>query len=332
MPGATVFFSGTNLFTACDENGQFHFRELKPGSYQIVVRAIGYQIITKSLNVIDRNINLTLQIFPSTEKLAEVTIKPVKQWYKNLEVFRQQFLGETANAFKCKIQNAEVLSFEVNNATGVFKCSASKPLIIINAALGYKLTYFLTSFVYNQKTNTIGYQGYPYFEEMQGNVEQKQIWVYNRMLTFEGSIHNLICAIYENDLSKRGFSVYKIKNWLPMKTAKTGTAQIYPKLLKAEALLTEKDQLKLLYSEQSVLIVFNKQDEAENYKSENYSLSGMFDNSGLKGYQLSVISFLSPVTIDQLGNYNPPQNLFIEGYMAWEHVGDLMPFGYKNSN
>ncbi|WP_291781204.1 hypothetical protein [Cecembia sp.] len=30
------------------------------------------------------------------------------------------------------------------------------------------------------------------------------------------------------------------------------------------------------------------------------------------------------------GNYFHPFDLYLNGYMAWEKVGDLMPFDYKN--
>ena len=67
------------------------------------------------------------------------------QWLDNLEIFKKYFIGRTAYADECVIENEEVLDFEWKPGS-ILKASAAAPLIIKNSALGYDIRCILAGF------------------------------------------------------------------------------------------------------------------------------------------------------------------------------------------
>ena len=56
---------------------------------------------------------------------------------RNLNLFREAFLGTTANAEECEIINENDITFNYDSDRDTLKAFASKPIIINNMALGY---------------------------------------------------------------------------------------------------------------------------------------------------------------------------------------------------
>ena len=67
--------------------------------------------------VTEQNIVWRLKIGPEVQQLNVVVVKPDKTWFKNLEIFKTQFLSEAENADHCKLMNSEVLSLEYDKKT-----------------------------------------------------------------------------------------------------------------------------------------------------------------------------------------------------------------------
>jgi hypothetical protein len=332
LPGATVFLTGTKELTATNEYGNFQFNKIPPGNYQLVIKMMGFSPFLKSITVAEESIALNITLQPSIQQLSEVIIKPDKEWFKNLEIFKKQFLGENENAQKCKILNAERISLIYNKKTHILKANSEDLLKIDNNALGYRLTYLLAHFEYNRSKNSLVYNGYPSFENLKGTSQQEAAWRANRKLAYQGSIQHFLRSAYNDDLIKQGFSVYKLSNWVPGGAGYKNNIDsgVFKKRIAIDTLMsTLNKSFKKFASKKALFVVYLNQGEDENYKQAGYSLSQLYNDKRLDMGQTSIINFLSAgVAIDDKGAFFKPQDLFFEGYMGWQKVSNLTPFGY----
>ena len=75
LPGATIKLTGTNKYTTSDINGDFEFLNVTEGTYQLEITYIGYQKLSKEVEVEARkNIQVSLVLIPGTEELSEIVI------------------------------------------------------------------------------------------------------------------------------------------------------------------------------------------------------------------------------------------------------------------
>jgi hypothetical protein len=333
MPGATVFLTGTKSSMATDLNGDFKLARLSPGTYQLIVNMLGYKPFQKEITIHDKDVTLRVQIFPDMLQLKEVKIKPDKNWFKNLQIFKQQFLGETENAAQCKFSNAEILSLDFDKKTKILKASANELLIINNRALGYKIKYLLLHFEYDKDKNTTNYKGYPSFEELKGTPEEEAKWKENRKKTYPGSIHHFIHSVYNQNLKAEGFTVYKIRNRAPFGASIAGKPiRLDYAEVAFDSLLTAADKnIKSLSYADALYVIYTKASEQSYFRIQNYTLVNRYTyRRQVPEGQVSIINQFGPVMIDDNGFFSPGQNLFFEGYMGWLKIADVLPLEYTN--
>jgi hypothetical protein len=210
LPGATVFLTGTKNITACGNNGSFLLNNIAPGSYQVVVKMIGFLPFIQAVTVTGKPLVLNVGLKPDNFLLKEVKIRPDYDREKHMAIFIKEFLGQTYNAAKCKIVDPDVLYFNYDKKLKLLTASANDVLTIRNNALGYDVKYVLTDFQFDGNTNVVTYQGYPSFVEISGTQKQQLLWEKNRKTACLGSINHFIRSIYNGHVYEEGFSVYKI--------------------------------------------------------------------------------------------------------------------------
>ncbi len=74
LPGASVTISGTTMGSTTDANGVFKISGVKPGSYTVVTRFIGYSTLQSSVVVSDGNAVLNVNLKPDSRNLSEVVV------------------------------------------------------------------------------------------------------------------------------------------------------------------------------------------------------------------------------------------------------------------
>jgi hypothetical protein len=52
LPGATIFLDGTESKAYADENGEFKFDNLSPGTYQLVVHFVGFNSLKQNIIIL----------------------------------------------------------------------------------------------------------------------------------------------------------------------------------------------------------------------------------------------------------------------------------------
>lgn len=74
IPFATVSIENRGKAITSDENGNFYFRNIKPGKYTLKISAVGFSSLTKQITVADKNLNLSLDLESELNELDNVTV------------------------------------------------------------------------------------------------------------------------------------------------------------------------------------------------------------------------------------------------------------------
>lgn len=332
LPGATVFLTGTKAITACDNYGTFHLDHVSPGQYVLVAKMIGFEPLSMPVVVKNHAVQLGLVLKTNTNKLKEVTITADNNWEEHYREFKKWFLGTTPNAGDCDILNPKVLFFHYDKQSLTLTASADEFLIIQNKALGYRVKYLLTNFEHDNTNNILRYQGYPSFEEMPAKTDKEAArWKKNRETAYNGSIINLMTAIYNNKVYETGFEIYKLLHKPPIGTKYSNENRMIfdDHQVMVDSLLTSAtDNLKNFTFKDALFVVYTKERNPAGFENSGFKIErparAKFPNG-----QMSMVNLLEKnITIDSQGNYSPTNGLLFEGFMGWEQIADLTPLEF----
>ncbi|MBA4411193.1 MAG: carboxypeptidase-like regulatory domain-containing protein [Bacteroidota bacterium] len=216
---ATVYFNGTTVGTLTDEKGNFTLDVTKNAPMPVTVSMLGYNSTTLNSNTYSTGNPLIIHLTPKVYELNEFVVKakPHARDRKYnlflLFLFKNEFLGTSANAQNCDILNEEDITFNYGSDRDTLKAFASKPLQIINRKLGYKITYYLDKFEYYKRNQSFLYKGNLIFnEDMAINDPQKPVIERRRKNAFRGSRMHFFRSLWKNDLKSTGFVVYNLSN------------------------------------------------------------------------------------------------------------------------
>ena len=152
---AHVFLSNTTYGKTSDESGRFYMEKLPPEEFILVVSIVGYETFSGKINLTDNNIrNLLIKLNPKIVELEGVSVtgKTDKKWNRLYNIFEREFIGKTLNSENCEIENPWVIEFTEKSKTNNLSIIVSEPVIVINRSLGYKITYYLEQFIYDNGT------------------------------------------------------------------------------------------------------------------------------------------------------------------------------------
>lgn len=213
---ATVYFSGTTVGALTDKNGNFELDVSKNAPMPLTVSILGYNSATINYNTYSTANPLLIYLTPKLFELNEVVVKakPLARDRKyNLLLFRNEFLGTSANAQNCDILNEDDITFNYGSDRDTLKAFASKPIQIINRKLGYKITYYLDKFEYYKRSKSFVYKGNLIFnEDLATNDPQKPVFERRRKNSFQPSRMHFFRTLWANDLKSTGFVVYNSTN------------------------------------------------------------------------------------------------------------------------
>lgn len=206
LSGASVYLDNTTKATVSSADGQFVLSNISKGNYTLIVSFVGYNSISTLLNAGSAN-NYTVELLEDERMLNEVSIKINPNWEEYFLLFKMFFIAK--NEQQCKITNPKVLYFNYDNSNYTLTAEATKPLIIENYALGYRVYYELTSFVhYAGRTS---YSGNTHFEELKpSNKKELKKWRTNREKAYRGSSTHFMHSLVNRRLKEEGFVVKKL--------------------------------------------------------------------------------------------------------------------------
>jgi len=208
---ANVYISGTTWGSATDNNGYFKILFLPAGTYELVASTIGYKSESKTITLkANMDYQTEFKLEEASYELESVIVisEAPEEWKNNYELFKKRFLGETKFSVDCVIENPEYINLEWT-ATNELKASANKPIIVINNALGYKVSCELVSFIWNPKSSKVNFMVRTLFSELPDTTGiLKEKWLKNRSEAYYGSIEHFLKSVITDSLSSNGFRVY----------------------------------------------------------------------------------------------------------------------------
>ena len=213
VPFSTIFLTNTTLGVSADAEGNFTL-EIPRGNYEVVTRMLGYELMVFTLRTDEMKPFYQIRLKPDARQLREIKIEGERDalWYRNLEIFKDYFLGTSANAEKCKILNPEVLILDSDSKKGTLIASAVDVLVISNPNLGYEIDYVLTHFKLDSTSNEVYFQGYPSYRNLpKYSSKIPRRIVKNREKAYKGSIHHFLKTMYDGDSAEEGYLVREIR-------------------------------------------------------------------------------------------------------------------------
>ncbi len=364
---AAVYLNNTTFGTTTDSHGAFLLSNVEHGYYTLVVSFLGYDSSTYAVKTTDLPDEIVFKMMEKPDQLDEIVIKQENKWASKrayfLRQFKENFLGQSFNAQKCKILNQDVIRFNYNQKEDILEAYAVSPIIIENNALGYKLTYDLIH--WKLEPMGVTYLGYTKFEELKGKPRKQKIWQRDRELAYNGSLRHFLNSTMEND-TLSGFKIEEVK-LIPNPDRPSDE-----EIAKAENLIKRKGNLQrntfidnkeldrqLKYADSIMSLAHLKkfvnivikpnlriEDYLEEYDGELYIYSdnelrvrylkeyaeSNYNNQAYfsPNHQVSKLTLYdSEVLLNPIGTFHNPLDVLSEGYWAFEKVGDLLPFNYR---
>jgi hypothetical protein len=208
---AIVYINGTFVGSNANKNGNFELDISNNSSMPLTISALGYY--STILTDFSTDKALIVLLTPKVFELNEVVVNAkaqAKDRSAHMKLFKQIFLGDSQNAKDCYITNEKDIFFSYDNETETLKAFSSKPILIDNRALGYKITFYLDKFETSKKNNSALWIGNIIFNEDQAaNDLQKHKFEKRRESAFLGSRMHFFRALWENNLDSSGFTIYK---------------------------------------------------------------------------------------------------------------------------
>ncbi len=340
IEGVNAFLSRTMLGDATDPNGFYAIRNVPLGTYEIIFSHVGYGIKSQFVRMTEEeDFVLNISLKKLTHQLDEIEIlsRYDKEWERNYRLFEKEFIGSSPSSSRCYILNPEVMEFEHDHETGVLKASANDVLQIENQALGYRISYVLELFEYeNGRTRFVGK---PRYETLQpDDPGELRRWRKARLKSYRGSMAHFLRSLSENTVQKEGFRIYGL-NYLPL-----GNERQEKTVINSQKIISKGDfffERKLSFREY-LQVVYAKENENPAYieeaamlaQKEKSDVSPIMNqqlmNGALSKPQTSYIKLnINEVSIDARGFIYDQLAVTTYGYWSWERIAEALPFEYE---
>jgi hypothetical protein len=326
LPFCNVFINNTTISTVTDMDGKFVLAGLEPGSLEVGFSFMGYVAETRKVTLNPGGtLTVNLDMKPFATELTDVEIKASrdKSWERDLNKFKNLFIGIDDAAAKTQIMNPWVIDFPASNEKGAFLAKSDLPIEIENRFLGYKVTFNLNEF-FDSPTN-YRIVGAARFEEMKPDSDaEKSTWEKNRADIYKKSPMNMFRSILNGSQEREGFYLYGDK--AGGSASSNMRSDIFANELgksvvvyKADPLVTPTSPPGQYFINLKGRIEIHYQKgfaQANTYKDAPYPISWLEVNGG-------------KVKVRENGMVMNPQDLVFSGDMDRKRISNLLPLDYN---
>ncbi|MFH6991281.1 carboxypeptidase-like regulatory domain-containing protein [Flavobacterium sp. FlaQc-48] len=309
LEGVNIYFDGTTISTISDAGGNFTIQYEPNANSILVISFMGYQ--TEYLTGLDASKALNVAMTVSRNELKEVVITKNELFTRDqkLKLFREYFLGKTNNAKTAVIKNEDDLRFKYDKEKLIFTASSDKPLVIVNASLGYKIDFELVAFEIAFTKLSINskdviknfYGGVSRFEEIDNSAEILE----RREKAYQGSQIQFFRNFANNDWGAKKFLLFNDEDNLdPAKRFK---------------IIKEDDFVKVEILPQPKGEITN-----ENLKDIVAAYNITFNKTEGSKITFQTDSFY----IYKYGNNSNIESILFSGKISEKKVGDMLPLNY----
>ncbi len=332
VPNASVYFNNTTIGTTTNQGGEFNLTVPVFFNTELVISGNGYEVfLYKPVAAQMASKKFVFKLHsrePKIENKIDPGIDSKKRW---LNIFYKNVLGISEEADKSTIRNEKSIYFVPGVNKTSFVAYADTPLVIINPLLGYKISFNLVEFLYNEATGYCDFSGYACYEEMNDNTK----YIKNRRQCFYGSSLHFYRSLIANQLPQQGFGTFL---QLPFSDS------LIEQSKRAGALLLPEEQSKIvpviaqqiLFIDSAnnfsisvtgrLLVQYYKNPFAKRFLSKNISNKGMLPG-GVETY----LSFKSgtPIGINSAGVLSDATGVSYDGYWMYERLANTLPYDYQ---
>ena len=321
LPGAHVFVAESMKGTTTDQDGRFVLKDVQLGAKRLYASMLGYEpesydLFLQTDTSYTFAFRLREKVLQSPGVVVEANRDP--EWHRRLQRFEKLFLGPSQWASECTIQNPEVLRFD-SKWWGKFVAEAAEPLVVVNRALGYKITYFLEEF--EASGGVIRWDGEPLFTPLTpSSIAEANRWRENRQSAYRGSLRHFLRAMLRDRLDEEQFEMYRIPR-----------ASMFRSVQQADRFHTSRDRIVSVDADSVYHLDFRGRleiiyrGEAE---SDAYSRwAGI--RTRPKPLQTSQLKLNDPpVRVDRNGKLVEPYGATVYQYFSFERLAELVPLEY----
>jgi len=350
---ASAYFEGSSLGAISNTEGKFSFTVKNRLNAHLVVSCIGYE----SVLIINPFKSMPDTVFLEKKNYTiddiEVVSKTLFSREQKMRTFKEEFLGTTRSAKKCKILNEDSLSLIFDKKNNTLHARSNVPLDIINHYLGYKIRWEIVDFtIYYKNSKSLKHHnidsvinvGLPFFEPV---LERNLVYKNHRKEIYDFSQRRFFKLLVENKISSDEYRIFLDRD-------------IYINPLSAER--NEQINFSKIFLKTDSVFITNKQSNEEIRLSPSILNSsgrfevnlitvrivpigdkrydGRYKSAKIQGQDFhstswSKLCFLkSDFTVDYYGNTDLLQShsLYIDGTMGNQRVGDMLPMDYLPEN
>lgn len=332
LPFANVFFAETTYGVSTDSEGRYVLNVTDPGTYDLIARFVGYQTYAISIRISEeRDLRLDMALKPEEVNLGSVvvTAKKDKDWERYMVIFKELFLGYSANAAKCKILNEQAIDFYFDKKSNTLYAFAEEAIKVENKGLGYMLEYYLEDFSMNYSSMLSLYYGYTVFTEMKPRSKrQLRRWEENREIAYKGSLQHFFASAFKGRLEEEGYIIQEAKDI-------KGGRVLNPNPMDLSGVLRQgQSQLSVqLPFENYLYVTYTREGQSEEFRQFNnpsgLSLSVSATRVGEQVSWISLVEGKKAIEFESSGYVYDPISFITQGYWGFEKVADMVPINYK---
>ena len=327
LQNTNVYINNSSKGTVTDAAGFFSISSLVPGKYELIVSYIGFQTVVRSIEITNENKQLEISLDKKEKILREVLILTDETRRRYLKIFKENLLGYTDAAKRCKITNIDAVDFTTGPEKGDIIAFAEEDLVIENPESGYIIHFQMTDFYFNTNTGTSWFFGYMRFEDMSKTGEPLKKWIKRRNDNYYGSSMHFYRSLVKKELAKEG---YKLSERRELEGVLVGNRKMVRNVPVTE------DSILFLYSDSAYKIFelqlvgplhigYHKSTKLKNEIQQGGQFIGQPNSGTFSGLRIRV----PPVLIDYRGLLLTPMNIYYDGIWAYERMANMLPEDFE---
>jgi len=204
---AVAYFDGTAIASYTDPEGSFNLDVRKAGEIPLTISALGYYSVT--ISDFSPGKDIKVYLIPKIFTIGDISIKASGNKFlrkQNMQIFKTEFLGRTKNVRQCEILNEDDIRFTTSKDNDTLKAYAITPIIVLNHALGYRITYYMNKFEYIKSMYQSQLAGTSLFED-DTCTNDKILLGKKRNETYFGSRMHFIRSLWAENLIEAGYFI-----------------------------------------------------------------------------------------------------------------------------
>lgn len=299
-----VYFDNTTIGTTTDAEGKFSITYTDAIQSNLVFSYLGFEKVLITDYRVKKDVIIKMK--PSAVGLDEVLIDfdDGLTRRQKLRLFKKEFLGLSKYGKSCKILNENDIFLRYDKRSQTLTASSDRPIIILNKALKYEISFELIDFEVNFRyanlkdqefvTRQVAYAGTSFYKDL---VEtNKRSTKKRREKVYKGSVQHFMRALYNQNLKAEGYQIFygsfPVNEWS-----------------------------------------YFKVEEAENPAFKRVSLDKRVSILFEKKEQSAIEIYVDTILLDAYGNYSEIKGVYFSGAMGSQRIGDTLPldFGLNNT-